>query len=148
MQQRYFAGAVQPLGTWTDEDRDLADAFRNAADQVALHTEQLAFHRALEALWRAIDHANKYIVTTSPFTLAKDSTTIARAGAVLHHLLEGLFVTAVLLRPFLPESSAKILAMLNVPADAELTAEWTWGTALADGHVTQQPQVLFPRIET
>lgn len=148
MQQRYFGGAVQPLGTWTDEDRALADAFRNARDEVAAHTEQLAFHRALEALWRAIDHANKYIVTTSPFTLAKDPSTKARAGAVLHHLLEGLFVTAVLLRPFLPESSDRILGMLNLPTDRELSTDWQWGSALTDRHVTLKAEILFPRIET
>jgi methionyl-tRNA synthetase len=148
MQQRYFAGAVQPLGTWTDEDRGLVEAFRRAADEVASHMEELAFHRALEALWRATDHANKYIVTTSPFTLAKDPATQPRAGAVLHHLLEGLFVTAVSLRPFLPESSARILTMLDLPADAELAADWQWGTALRDGHVTGKPEILFPRIET
>jgi hypothetical protein len=43
--------------------------------------EQLAFHRTLEALWRAIDAANKYIVTTAPFTLAKKPETLPRAGA-------------------------------------------------------------------
>ncbi len=148
MQQRYFAGAVQPLGEWSDEDRALVAAFRSARDEVPLFTEQLAFHRALEALWRAIDHANKYIVTTSPFRLAKDPATTARAGAVLHHVLEGLFVTAVLLGPFLPETAAKMLAMLDVPADAALPADWQWGGALTDGHVTRKPEMLFPRIET
>jgi methionyl-tRNA synthetase len=148
MQQRYFAGSVQPLGDWTDADRALADAFAAAREEVAAFTEQLAFHRALEALWRAIDHANKYIVTTAPFTLAKDPVTKPRTGAVLHHLLEGLFVTAVLLRPFLPETSAKMLAMLAMPAAARLGAGWRWGGAVADGHTTHPPAILFPRIET
>jgi methionyl-tRNA synthetase len=147
MQQRYFAGAVQPLGAWTAADRELANAFRDARREVAAFAEQLAFHRALEALWRAIDHANKYVVATSPFTLAKDPTTKARAGAVLHHLLEGLFVTAVLLQPFLPDTAARMLAMLDLPGDAALADDWQWGTALADGHVTRKPEILFPRIE-
>jgi len=148
MQQRYFAGIVQPLDEWTDGDRALANAFAAAREEVAAFCEQLAFHRALEALWRAIDHANKYIVTTAPFTLAKNPDTKPRAGAVLHHLLEGLFVAAVLLRPFLPETSAKMLTMLAMPADARLGAEWQWGGAMADGQITQPPEILFPRIET
>jgi methionyl-tRNA synthetase len=148
MQQRYFAGTVQPLGDWTDDDRALADAFAAARRDMPPLIEQLAFHRALEVLWRAIDQANKYIVTTAPFTLAKESSTKPRAGAVLHHLLEALFVTAVLLRPFLPETSAKILGLLALPADASLADDWHWGTALADGHATHKPEILFPRIET
>ena len=148
MQQRYFGGAVQPLGDWSADDRALAAAFASARSEVAAFTEQLAFHRALEALWRAIDQANKYITATSPFTLAKDSATTPRAGAVLHHLLEGLFVAAVLLRPFLPETSARLLAMLDQPADIALGADWEWGMAVAVGHVTRKPEMLFPRIDT
>ena len=148
MQQRYFQGAVQPLGEWAGEDRDLAAAFATAIAEMPGHMEQLAFHRTLESLWRAIDAANKYIVTTAPFTLAKDPTTLPRAGAVLHHLLEALFATAVTLRPFLPETSTRILALLDRPSDATLPAGDTWwGTTIPDGHVTRKPEILFPRIE-
>ncbi len=147
MQHRYFDGAVQPLGEWLPEDHDIAAAFAGAGTEVPMFTEQLAFHRALEALWRAIDHANRYITVTAPFTLAKDPGTKGRAGAVLHHLLEGLLVTAVLLRPFLPDTSARIFAMLNQPDLAALPKDWAWGSAIPDGHHTRRPEMLFPRIE-
>jgi methionyl-tRNA synthetase len=144
MQQRYFQGAVQPLGEWAAEDRDLADTFATAVAEMPAHMEQLAFHRTLEALWRAIDAANKYIVTTAPFTLAKDPATLPRAGAVLHHLLEGLAVTALQLAPFMPETSVKLFDLLGVSAEA---AAQPWGSRLADGHTTLKPEILFPRIE-
>jgi methionyl-tRNA synthetase len=147
MQQRYFSGAVQPAGTWAAEDRGLEAAFVTARAEVEQFVEQLAFHRALESLWRAIDQANKYVVTTAPFTLAKSEATKPRAGAVLHHLLEALFVTAVLLRPFLPDTSARMLAMLAVAPDAALAADWQWGSTFGSDHVTGKPEMLFPRIE-
>ena len=147
MQQRYFAGAVQPLGDWTHDDRALAGAFSTAVAEMPALIEHLAFHRALEVLWRAIDAANKYIVTTAPFTLVKDPASRPRAGAVLHHLLEALYVIAVQVAPFLPESAAKILAWLNLPSGGNLSAGWQWGTALAVGHVTKKAEILFPRIE-
>ena len=50
------------------------------------------------------------------------------------------------LGPFLPETAGKILAMLGLPENATLAAEW--GTALTDGHMTRKPDMLFPRIET
>ncbi len=145
MQQRYFQGAVQPLGDWSDEDGALATTFADAIAEMPAFVAQLAFHRALEALWRAIDAANKYVVTTAPYTLAKQPATLPRAGAVLHHLLEALAVTAVTLAPFLPETSARMLALLDLPAAA---GQRPWGERLADGHVTQKPEILFPRIET
>ena len=50
--------------------------------------KELQFHRALEAIWSALDHANRYIVQTAPFTLIKDPAKQARVGEVLHHSLE------------------------------------------------------------
>jgi methionyl-tRNA synthetase len=147
MQQRYFEGMVQELGESTPQDRELEAAFRSAAEEVPALTEQLAFHRALDSLWRAIDHANKYIVTTAPFTLAKEPTQRPRVGAILRHLVEALYVTAVLLRPFLPETAARVLRLLNVPEDSSLAPPWQWGAGLRTGQHTDRPEALFPRIE-
>ena len=147
MQDRYFGGVVQEIGEKTPDDSELAAVFAEAVDEVRSFTEQLAFHRALEALWRAIDQANRYVVATAPFKLAKDESTLPRAGAVLHHLLEGLFVAAVLLQPFLPETAERMLGLLAKPADSSLDG-WSWGEALPAGHRVEKPQILFPRIET
>lgn len=145
MQQRYFAGVVQPLGDLTAEDRALVDAFALATREVTTFIERFQFHRALESLWRAIDHANKYVVTTAPFTLAKDPVQRPRVGAILHHLLEALCTTAILLDPFLPETSARIGAALRLPSLPVSPAEW--GTHLSLGHETGPSEILFPRIE-
>jgi len=145
MQQRYFEGAVQPLGEPTADDRALIAAFDTAAHELSAFTERMAFHRALEALWRAIDHANKYIVTTAPFTLAKDPARRPRVGSILHHLLEVLRVSATLLAPFLPETSAQIWSALGLDGDA--ISGGAWGTNFAPGRQTGKPVILFPRIE-
>jgi methionyl-tRNA synthetase len=148
MQQRYFAGAVQPLGPLTADDEELVAKFAEAYREVPRLTEEFAFHRALEALWRAIDQANKYIVVTAPFTLAKDPAQRPRVGAILHHLLEALRATALLLTWFLPDTSARILDRLGLEPPATLPAELAWGTHLTAGHQTGPSVVLFPRIET
>jgi methionyl-tRNA synthetase len=149
MQSRYFGGEVQALTTpWSEEDENLAAAHETALEEVPRHVEQFAFHRALESAWRAIDRANKYIVETTPFKLARDGATKPRAGAILHHLLEGLYVTAYLLAPFLPETAARILALLGLPADSKVDDAWQWGSAVPVGHRVGEAEVLFPRIET
>jgi methionyl-tRNA synthetase len=102
----------------------------------------------LGSVWSAIDRANKYIVTTAPFTLAKDPAERPRVGAILHHLLEALYVTAVLLKPYLPDTAARMLALLGRPLTSTLAAPWQWGTALPVGQRTEKPVILFPRIET
>jgi len=147
MQQRYFEGVVQPLGEWSSADRELASTFEAALTEVPQLTENLSFHHALEALWRAIDHANKYVVVTAPFTLAKDPAQRPRVGAILHHLLEALHATALLLAWFLPETSARIFELLDVPAATRIPERLEWGTHFPPGHRSAPPVALFPRIE-
>jgi methionyl-tRNA synthetase len=146
MQQRYFAGALQPLAP---EPADLAlrAAFDAARAELDGHVTQLAFHRALEAIWRALDHANKYVTDTAPFTLAKDPARRPRVGAILHELCEALRVTAQLVEPFLPETARRLFARLGLPADRLGALDLAWGTAFPAGHVTQPPETLFPRVD-
>src|SRR5204863_207692 len=109
----------------------------------------LPFYRGLEAVWRALDHANKYVVETAPFTLAKDPARRPRVGAILHELCEALRTAAQLLAPFLPESAERLVALLGLPAAHLEDLELPWGAAFAPGHRTLPlpPEPLFPRIE-
>ncbi len=148
MQQKYFQGRVQPLGEPTADDDDVISAFADALRDVPQLMEKLAFHRALEALWKAIDQANKYIVVTAPFTLAKEEAHKPRVGAILHHVLEVLWHSALLLRGPLPQTSDRIFALLDVVPPDKLPTELAWGRHFEPGHQTKAPEVLFPRIET
>ena len=148
MQQRYFGGVVQPRTEIRPEDAALARAYENAARDVDEQVHALMLSRALEAIWRATDHANKYVVETAPFTLAKDPAARPRVGAILHNLLEALRVTAQLAAPFLPETAVRIAALLDLPAGALDLPGPAWGEAFPPGHTVQPPLALFPRIET
>ena len=147
MQDRYFKGVVQPLGVPPlDIDQRLAAAFAQATSEVEIHVTNLALNRALESIFRATNEANKYITETAPFTLAKDPAQMPRVGAVLHNLLEALRVAAQLLIPFLPETSGKLLTLLNLPAEKWHAYSLPWGQAFPPEHQVQKSQVLFPRL--
>jgi methionyl-tRNA synthetase len=148
MQQRYFDGVVQAQGAPTAADEALQAVFAEAYSEVPRLTDELAFHHALEALWRAIDHVNKYIVVTAPFTLAKDPAQRPRVGAILHQLLEALRATALLLMWSLPETSTRIFELLGLEPIAALPPDLSWGRNFSPAHRTQPAVVLFPRIET
>jgi methionyl-tRNA synthetase len=147
MQQKYFDGVVQPLGpTWAPEDEELRNKFVSAEKELARHMAELQFHRALESVWGAIDHANRYVVQTSPFTLFKDADKRPRVGEVLQHLLEALRAASRLLAPFLPDTVKELRSLLALnEADAAYRAPW--GRCFAPGHKVDGPKVLFPRIE-
>jgi methionyl-tRNA synthetase len=146
MQQRYFGGVVQPLAP-EPADVALRGAFATARTELEAHVAGMALHRALEALWRALDAANKYVVETSPFTLAKDPGKRPRVGAILHELCEALRTTAQLVEPFLPETARRLVGQLGLPLAQLGDLDLPWGKAFPPGHRTTPPQALFPRIE-
>jgi methionyl-tRNA synthetase len=153
MQQKYFAGVVQPVGAeWPAEDRELSNKFAQAENELNGYMAELQFHRALETLWSALDYTNRYIVQTSPFTLMgprpgviRTESDKARVGEILHHLLDSLRSVARLLAPFMPDTAAEMRALLAID-DTAVTAPW--GEAFRAGHKVNPPKVLFPRIET
>jgi len=147
MLQRYFEGALPPLSRPQPIDRDLAEAFAAAASEIEAHMANLAFGRALESLLRATDRANKYIVETAPFTLAKRPEEMPRVGTILTNLAESLRRTARLAAPFLPATGSRILDLLALPPSELVAAERPWGEGFPAGHRVRPPQPLFPRIE-
>jgi methionyl-tRNA synthetase len=146
MQQKYFAGIVQPLSTnWSKEDRELRDNVNRADFDSQKFTEELQFHRALESIWWALDQANRYVVQMAPFTLIKDPGKQARVGEVLHHLLEVIRTLARVLAPFMPDSAAELRTLLAIDGTA---LSVPWGEGFAPGHKVNGAKNLFPRIET
>ena len=146
MAARYFEGAVTAApGAGGDTlDVALAETFASLPSRIAPLVEELAFNRALEAIWQALDAANKYIVATSPFTLAKDADKLPRVAQILANLVEGLRVVADSIEPFMPVTSKKILGLLNVD---ENLARAPYGEGIKPGHRVNPTTPLFPRID-
>ena len=146
MTARYFAGAITAApGAGGDAlDAALAETFNALPGRIEPMVEELAFNRALEVIWHAMDAANKYIVATSPFTLAKDPAQLPRVAQILANLVEGLRVIADKLDPFMPRTSAKILELLNVNAEM---ARAPFGKGIPQGHRVKPTTPLFPRID-
>ena len=110
--------------------------------------EHYAFQNALAEIFKVISRANKYIDENAPWVLAKDmEANGARLAGVMYHLLETLRVCAVLLTPFIPESSAEILRQIGACGDCS-----TWESAVQFGSLRKDATVvrgdnLFPRID-
>ncbi len=145
MAQSYCGGEVKVAPGIRDEiDGEVVHAFEELPDAVGAQIEALQFNRALDAVQVALDVANKYIVITEPFKMAKDPALMPRVEQILANLLEALRVAADLLEPFLPTMAAKLVDLLNVD---ERTLRAPYGEGLKPGHRVKPPVPLFPRIE-
>lgn len=106
--------------------------------------EELAFHQALEAIVQLGFEANKYIDEQAPWKLKKEQP--ERMEQVLYVLAESIRVIALLLQPFIPDSSSKILDLLAIGPDARGLECATAAHALTPGAILPEPVAIFPRL--
>jgi methionyl-tRNA synthetase len=144
MVHRYFDGVVpEPSGS-----SELGEVAQRVAREIDGHVRAFSTARALAALWELIGAANKFIDTAAPWKLAKQAERRAELATVLYESLESLRVIAVLLAPFMPETSPRILHSLGDPSiPAPLSEAVAWG-GLQPGTRTVKGEPLFPRVET
>ena len=113
MNTKYFDGVIQDSSCAEEIDNELKEM---ALGTLAKVTKLLDTYKVSDALSEIFDLAkrcNKYIDETMPWALAKDEEKKARLGTVLYNLLEGIRFIAVLLKPFMPETSDKILEQIG-----------------------------------
>jgi methionyl-tRNA synthetase len=125
----------------TEADTALLDQAAALPALLGAAIEGQAFHSALEEAWRVIRAANAYIDHQAPWALKK--TDVVRMVGVLRVLAEVIRAVATVLQPFMPDSMARMLDQLAVPADARGLA--ALAQPLTDGSVLPAPQGIFPR---
>ena len=151
MTARYFGEKIPPLGSEPDEmDLELRKKAEEAKSQLAREVPKLGFHKALVSIWECISAANKYIDYVGPWNLAKEKALEPRLQTVMRTLLEVNKIVAVLVSPFMPSTSEKMLERLGIPKKAtelNLNSDALWGT-LEDGAQVSKGESLFPRVDT
>ena len=148
MQKKYFDKVVQAPVECDELDGELKAVCVKAFDGLVKNMDTFHIADALECVFEMLSRANKYIDETTPWTLAKDESKTARLGTVLYNLLEAIRWGAVMLNPFIPETSNEILNMLGT----DKVSYETVGTAdkfggIVAGSAVGDSKVLFARID-
>lgn len=148
MEKKYFDKKVIAPTTHESVDDELKAACTEAYDSYIKNMDDFHLSDALEAVFTMLSRANKYIDETTPWTLAKDEAKRDRLGTVLYNLLEAIRWGAVMLEPFIPETSEEILHELgtdNVTFDTIGSPE-KFGGIVPDSIVADS-KVLFARVD-
>ncbi len=144
MQQKYFGGVIQEpcAGEFDDELKECAE---KAAVLCAEKMDSYKTAEALSEIMNLARRSNKYIDETMPWALAKDESQKARLGGVLYNLLESIRYIAVLLAPFMPETSESIFNQIGAKArDWDSLA--SFGRTVAGDNVGKA-EPLFARLD-
>jgi methionyl-tRNA synthetase len=124
-------------------DGELDVDFGGLAQEVGWLIDRAELTGALEVIWQRVRRLNRYVEERAPWQLAKEDARAGELDRVLSTLVAGVRVLAVLLHPYLPESTDKLLAALGVEDRSLACARWD-STAALGGRLGELGP-LFPK---
>lgn len=115
MINKYLDGEILGYnGKLTDFD-DQLETF--STDQIRIIENKFdTIHIAdvLIEIWKIVSDTNKYIDDTSPWILFKSGKDIEKIQSVMYHLVENIRKIAIMIKPFMEDTSNKILNSFNI----------------------------------
>jgi methionyl-tRNA synthetase len=140
---KQYDGVLPEPGEFSANDKAIlaeADGMIGSA-RSAMATQQI--HQALNAVWAVVAEANRYFAGEAPWALAK--TDPQRQRTVLYVTAEVVRQVAILAQPVMPESSARLLDILGIPADQRDFAALGGPGRIKAGTKLPTPTGIFPR---
>ena len=145
MNNKYFDGVIQTPNTPDALDEELKAVALAMPGKVEAKMNELKVADAIDEIFVLLRRANKYIDETMPWALAKSEETKPRLGTVLYNLLEAIRFAAIALKPFLPDTSDRILSQINAE-NGGLESLNTFGV-LESGIKVGAGEILFARLD-
>ncbi len=111
---KYFDGHIENKNVLDDDSKNLINSINGLFDKVKSDMDTIHISDSLTDIFDLLRLSNKYIDLETPWVLAKDDKNKDKLETVLYNLLESIRVSGVLLEPFMPDTSKKILDELNI----------------------------------
>jgi methionyl-tRNA synthetase len=124
-----------------------ANALAPVHEAVARRLAEVDLTGALDEIWTLVRAANRHVEEQQPWVLARsdDADAARRLDDALYTLIDTVRSLAVLLHPFMPAASAKILVAIG---DEGASGWERAGLGLLEaGTRVEQPEQLFPKRE-
>jgi methionyl-tRNA synthetase len=136
-------GIMPAINDLKAEDQRMLDMLDNALDLIRPELDNSRFNKILDIIFKLESEANIYFNDRAPWALKK--TDPERMGTVLAVTAEIVRQIALLLQPFMPDSTAKLLDQLKVPTN-ERSFEYHGAKGrLKSGYIIDKPEGVFPR---
>ena len=159
LMQKYYEGVMPAVGTVREPyalfDRNGAGDHPMVVDYVRPVVDLLNNYQFRDAQFKMMELArlgNKYLAEHEPWKLVK--TDAEATAMVLSEAVQVLYNLALLMEPFMPEASSRLLSQLGVSVSADdKQSFWLAGSQpgkwfeLAEGHALGAAGLLFQKIE-
>ncbi|MBD9390007.1 methionine--tRNA ligase [Rhizobium sp. CG4] len=136
-------GKIPAPGAYTDEDKAMLASADALLEICRDEMGKQMIHKALAAIIAVVSETDRYFAGQEPWALKK--TDPERMGTVLYVTAEVVRQIALLLQPFMPDSTAKLLDLVAAPADKRDFAALGEAGRLVPGTPLEAPTPVFPR---
>ena len=114
MVNKYFDGKVPEYnGTPNEVDAQLEKNCEEQREKFVKFFENFEIANSIQEIWNLVSRTNKYIDETMPWALAKEEQN-EKLEASMYHLIENLRQIAILIKPFMNETSKNILRQIGI----------------------------------
>ena len=140
---KYYNGVIPAQGD-ASKYSDIIAEFASVKDELENYIENYRFRDALREAMNLARIGNKFLADTEPWKLIK--TNPDQVETIMNIALQISANLAIAFEPFLPFMALKLKNILNLPQNV------SWDNLgsidiLPHGHVINQPQLLFEKIE-
>ncbi len=147
MINKYFGGNVPNyVGTPNEVDKELEEYSIQQIQKFEEKLNEYEIANSLQEIWNLVSRTNKYIDETMPWALAKEENQ-EKLKSSMYHLIENLRKIAILIKPFMENTSNNILRQIGIQND-ELK-QWkslTDYTQLENIKVIEKGEPIFMRL--
>ncbi|MHA1229848.1 MAG: methionine--tRNA ligase [Candidatus Helarchaeota archaeon] len=144
--KNYFESVIPKPQDYDDDDKNLIKIIENKVKIIEDHYENIKLKNALLEIIDLAREGNKYLNDKQPWHLVKKDK--EKVGTILYLCSQLVYKLALLLSPVIPNSSSKILSLLNQKEDIELH-NWNelYSDILNSGMKINDPKPLFKKIK-
>ena len=147
MINKYFNGTVVKYPNVISEiDKSLEEVTNEYIEKIEKEYDTYHLSNVITETWGLIARTNKYIDETTPWVLAKEEKT-EKLKSVMYHLVENLRKIAILISPYMKDTSDKIFTQLNISDSLKTWDSLRDNTLITNLKVTDKPEVLFARLD-
>ena len=150
MSDKYFAGCTPHVDGALISDKNPLKAMADGIyGRYATCMDHMNYVGAKDVVMELVHAANHYIEESAPWNVAKDPARVSELAEIIYSLLEAIRISAHLLMPFMPTTSAEVLRRMSLGEDeiasCALEKDCTWGK-LSGGLAVTKGEALFPRL--
>ncbi|MHA1623861.1 MAG: methionine--tRNA ligase [Promethearchaeota archaeon] len=141
--EKQFKSEIPERSTNDKTDEKFLDLIENMGKSTEDNMINFKIRKSIREIVSFGKECNVYLNTKAPWHLIKEDK--AKAGHVFNICAQAVHAFAILLNPFIPDTSLQILSYLNL--DSKIEWQDIKNTAIKAGHKIKKPKPLFQKLD-